>query len=353
MQKISAAAIIAIIGLFASGLSTPAQDSAKSSADWSRIGGTPGNSHYSTLKQINRSNVAKLQIAWTFETGQSGGLETTPIVVNGVLYAFTPKQQVIALDGATGNLLWKFDSGINGTQPDRGIAYWTNGQEKRLLAGVMNFVYALDPATGAVISSFGKGGRIDLREDLGRDPEAQSVALTSPGVIYKDLLIVGGRNPETLPAPPGDIRAYDVRTGVLRWSFHTIPHPGEFGYETWPKEAWKTSGAANNWAGMAVDLERGIVFVPTGSAAPDFYGASKIGNDLFANTLIALDAATGKRIWHFQGVHHDIWDRDFPAAPILVSVPEGWKDYSRYRSDHKTGVSIRLRPPHRRTALPD
>jgi quinoprotein glucose dehydrogenase len=337
MKKINMAAIVALIGLCAPGLSTSAQDSAKSGSDWMRIGGTAGNSHYSALKQINRSNVARLQMAWKFETGQSGGLETTPIVVNGILYAFTPKQQVIALDGATGKLLWRFDSGINGTQPDRGITYWTNGQEKRLLAGVMNFVYALDPATGSVISSFGKDGRIDLREDLGRDPEAQSVALTSPGVIYKDLLIVGGRNPETLPAPPGDIRAYDVRTGALRWSFHTIPHPGEFGYESWPKEAWKTNGAANNWAGMAVDLERGIVFVPTGSAAPDFYGASKIGNDLFANTLIALDAATGKRIWHFQGVHHDIWDRDFPAAPVLLSVPRGGKTIPAIAQTTKQG----------------
>ena len=156
----------------------------------------------------------------------------------------------------------------------------------------MNFVYALNPATGKVISTFGKNGRIDLREDLGRDPAVQSVALTSPGVLYKDLLIVGGRNPETLPAPPGDIRAYDVRTGALRWSFHTIPHPGEFGYDTWTKDAWKTSGAANNWAGMAVDQQRGIVFVPTGSAAPDFYGATRTGDDLFADSLIALDAAT-------------------------------------------------------------
>jgi quinoprotein glucose dehydrogenase len=290
------------------------------------IGGTPGNSHYSTLKQINRSNVQKLQVAWKFDTGQSGGLETTPIVVDGILYAFTPTQQVIALDGATGRLLWKFDSGTKGTQPDRGIAYWTNGKEKRLLAGVMNFVYALDPATGKPFARFGRNGRIDLRENLGREPALQSVSLTSPGVIYKDLLIVGGRNPETLPAPPGDIHAYDVRTGALRWSFHTIPHPGEFGYETWPKDAWKISGAANNWAGMAVDRERGIVYVPTGSAVPDFYGAARIGDDLFADTLLALDAETGKRLWYFQGVHHDLWDRDFSAPPILVSIERNGKE---------------------------
>jgi glucose dehydrogenase len=311
---------IVSIGLCGTFLSTqiPAQDSAH--INWAVIGATPGNTHYSSLKQINRSNVSRLKIAWSFETGEPGGLETTPIVIDGTLYAFTPTQKVIALNAATGKLLWKFDSGINGTGPDRGIAYWTDGNEKRLLAGVMNFVYALDPATGKVIPGFGNNGRIDLRENLGRDPAQQSIALTSPGVIYKDLLIVGGRTPETLPAPPGDIRAYDVHTGTLRWSFHTIPHPGEPGYETWPKDAWKTAGAANNWAGMAIDLQRGIVFVPTGSAAPDFYGATRIGDDLYADTLLALDAATGKQLWHFQGVHHDIWDRDFPSPPILVSV---------------------------------
>ncbi|HEY6375423.1 MAG TPA: c-type cytochrome, partial [Edaphobacter sp.] len=288
-------------------------------------------------KQINRSNVAKLEVAWKFDTGEEGGLETTPLIVDGVLYGITPRQEIIDLDAASGKLLWKFASGINGTGPDRGLTYWSDGKEKRLLAGVMNFVYALNPVTGNVISSFGKNGRIDLREDLGRDAAVQSVALTSPGVLYRDLLIVGGRTPETLPAPPGDIRAYDVRTGALRWSFHTIPHPGEFGYDTWPKDAWKISGAANNWAGMAVDQQRGIVFVPTGSAVPDFYGATRAGDDLFADSLIALDAATGKRLWHFQGVHHDIWDRDFPAAPILVSVTRVGKEIPAIAQTTKQG----------------
>ena len=306
-------------------------------ADWPVWGGGPENTHYSKLAQINRSNVKKLAIAWTFDTGEQGGLQTSPIVVDNVLYGITPTQKIFALNAATGKLLWKFDSGIKGTQPDRGLAYWSNGKDKRIVAGVMNFLYALDAASGKPIASFGQDGRIDLRQELGREPGKQSIALTSPGVVYKDLVIVGGRNPETLPAPPGDVRAYDVRTGKLRWSFHTIPHDGEFGHDTWPAGAWKISGAANNWSGMTIDPQRGIVFVPTGSAAFDFYGADRIGDDLFANSLIALNAETGERIWHFQGVKHDIWDRDFPSAPALVTVKRGGKDVEAVVQTTKQG----------------
>jgi len=309
----------------------------KNTADWPVYGGTAENNHFSSLQQINRSNVLQLAVAWTFDTGESGGLQTSPIVVDGVLYGLTPSQKVFALNAATGQLLWKFDSGLKGTQPDRGLAYWSDGKERKILVGVMNFVYALDAATGTPIPSFGKDGRIDLRDDLGRDPAAQSIYMTSPAVIYKDLMIVGGREAETLPASPGDVRAYDVRTGKLRWSFHTIPHPGEFGYDTWPKEAWKTSGAANNWAGMTVDIARGIVFVPTGSAAFDFYGADRVGDDLFANCLIALNAGTGERLWHFQGVKHDLWDRDFPAPPVLLTVERDGKKIDAVAQTTKQG----------------
>jgi quinoprotein glucose dehydrogenase len=314
------------------------KDTAVPQKEWPAYGGGPLNNHYSSLAQIDRANVKRLQVAWSFDTAEEGGLQTSPLVVNGTLYGLTPTQKVFALDAATGKLLWKFDSGIKGTQVNRGLSYWTDGKYSRILVGVMNFLYALDAATGKPIASFGDNGRIDLRENLGRIPaQSLSIYLTSPGIVYRDLVIVGGRNPETLPAPPGDVRAFDVLTGKLRWSFHTIPHPGEFGYDTWPKDAWKTSGAANNWAGMSLDPARGILYVPTGSAAFDFYGGDRLGDDLFANCLIALDAATGKRIWHFQEVHHDIWDRDFPSPPALLTIKRDGKNVDAVAQTTKQG----------------
>lgn len=293
-------------------------------------GGQWSQDHYSELNQINRKNVTKLKVAWTYDTGeQSVGMETTPLVVGRVMYGYTPSQKVIALDAATGELLWKFDSGINGKQPARGVAYWSDGNQSIVIAGIMNYLYALDAVSGRPIPGFGENGRIDLRKGLGgmmgNDYEKQSIVLTSPGVIFKNLVIVGGRDPEAPPAPPGDIRAFDVRTGKLVWDFHTIPHPGEPGYETWPPNAWKTAGAANNWAGMTMDEKRGTVYVPTGSAVPDFYGGARVGDDRWADCLLALDAATGKLIWSFQGVHHDLWDRDFPAPPALMRVRRNGK----------------------------
>src|SRR5437016_2956640 len=336
------ASALGILLIAAGARQTPGDQKSETTAprqqDWPVYGGSPENTRYTTLAEINRENVKQLAVAWSYDTGEEGGLQTSPLIVGGTLYGLTPTQKVFALDAATGNELWKFALGVVGSQPDRGLAYWSDGQDKRILVGVMNFLYALDASTGQPIPGFAKQGRIDLREDLGRTPAtAQSIDLTSPGIVYRDLIIVGGRNPETLPAPPGDIRAYDVRTGRMRWSFHTIPHPGELGYKTWPKYAWKVSGAANNWAGMAVDNERGLVFARPGSAASDFYGADRVGDDLFANTMLALDANTGKRVWHFQAVKHDIWDRDFPSQPALVRVKRGRKWVDAVAQTTKSG----------------
>jgi quinoprotein glucose dehydrogenase len=310
----------------------------KHNQDWATYGGDQA-THYSSLAQINKSNVKQLEVAWSYDTEETGGLQTTPIEVAGVVFGISPSQKIFALDAATGKVKWKFDSGIVGTQPDRGLAYWASpdNKDRRIIVGVMNFVYALNPDTGQPIPGFGDKGRIDLREGLGRDVATGFIAITSPAVIYKDLVIVGGRLPETLPALPGDIRAYDVRSGKQRWIFHTIPHPGEFGYDTWPKDAWQKSGAANNWTGMTVDQKTGIVYIPTGSAAFDFYGGDRVGDDLFANCELALNAETGERIWHFQGVHHDLWDRDFPSPPTLVSMMHDGKQVDAVAQTTKQG----------------
>jgi len=313
------------------------------SVDWPAYNGSTANTHYSSLTQINTGNVSRLKEVWRFDTGEMGGLETSPLIIDGVLYAYTPKQKVIALNAATGASLWTFDPQTEfpaekiGSRAERGLSYWRHGADRRILAGASHYIYAIDGTSGKIIRTFGKDGRIDLKENLRGDPKTLSVTITSPGVVYRDLFIVGCGTPESLPAPPGDIRAFDVRTGKLRWTFHTIPHPGEFGYDTWPKDAWLHSGAANNWTGMALDQARGIVYVPTGSAATDWYGADRIGDNLFANSLIALDAATGKRIWHFQGVRHDLWDRDFPSPPSLVTVRRGGKDVPAIVQTSKQG----------------
>jgi quinoprotein glucose dehydrogenase len=288
--------------------------------EWPAYGGGPDQIRYSPLKQINTTNVARLAVAWAHDTGETGGLQTQPLVIDGVLYGYTPTHKTFALRAATGEKLWTFDSGIQGRGANRGLMYWSRANDRRVYAAVDQYLYALDVRTGNPIPSFADGGRIDLRLGLGRDPKTQNVRLTSPGVVYNDLVIVGGRVGEGLPSSPGYIRAYDARTGASRWTFHTIPHPGEPGYDTWSKDSWTYSGGANNWPGMALDQARGIVYVPTGSAAADFYGANRAGDNLYANCLLALDARTGRRIWHFQFVRHDIWDRDPPSPPSLVRV---------------------------------
>ena len=294
-------------------------------ADWPAYGGDASKQRHSPLAQIHRGNVKQLALAWSHDTHEKGDTQTQPIVVGRVMYGYTPTHKAIALDAATGRLLWTFDPGMAGTGANRGLMAWRAGGEARVFAAVDNFVYALDAATGKVIDGFGTRGRIDLRENLGRDPASQSVRLTTPGVIWRDLMIVGGRVAEALPASPGFVRAYDVRSGALRWTFHGIPQPGEAGYDTWPKDAWKYIGGANSWAGMTLDEKRALVFVPTGSAASDFYGGNRAGDNLYANCLLALEAATGKLRWHFQFVKHDVLDRDLPTAPTLITLKRGGK----------------------------
>ena len=297
--------------------------------DWRGYGGGPDSTHYSPLTQIDRSNVGQLEVAWTYDTRdvfEGSEMQCNPLVVDGLLFATSPKMRVFALDPATGEERWSFDPGGEGRSVgrprNRGVTYWSGDKpgQGRIYFAWRNWLYAVEAQTGRPAKGFGDGGRIDLRQGLGRESRDLTVGLTTPGVIYRNLLIIGSIVSETLPAAPGHIRAFDLRTGEQRWIFHTIPQPGEYGYETWPKDAWKYIGGANDWAGLTLDEKRGLIFAPTGSATYDFYGANRHGDNLFANTLLCLDAATGKRKWHFQVVRHDLWDRDLPAAPTLVTI---------------------------------
>lgn len=310
---------------------------------WPAYHGGPENLHYSTSGQITPANVKKLQVAWTLDTGDAfagSEIQCNPMVINGVIYATSPKLRVLAIDGATGKELWSFDpyQGMGSSkQRNRGLMHWTDGKQSRLYVAAKFKLFSLDLKTGKPDSTFGGQGWIDLREDLGRPAETLTVGMTTPGVVFGNLLIIGSICSEGLPSAPGDIRAYDARTGKLRWSFHTIPHPGEYGYDSWPKDGWKFLGGANNWAGMALDVKRGLVYVPTGSAAFDFFGGNRPGNNLFANTLLCLDAKTGKRVWHFQAVKHDVWDRDFPTNPVLVTVARNGKMIDAVAQATKSG----------------
>lgn len=306
-------------------------------SQWRTFGGTYDAARYSGLSQITKANVKNLEVAWTYNTGDAterSQIQTQPIVIGDVLYGVSPQMNVFALKADTGKPIWRFNpfqmlggentwAGLN-----RGLTYREEGNDKRIFSSASNFLFALDADTGQPISEFGENGMVDLKKDLDTDREDFLLVSNSPGVIYKDKIIIGMRLSEGLDAAPGHIRAYNVKTGKREWIFHTIPHEGEFGYETWDAEHIEYIGGANNWAGMSLDVERGIVFVPTGSATYDFWGGYRHGENLFANTLIALNAETGERIWHFQGVHHDIWDRDFPANPNLIRIKKDgqWVD---------------------------
>ncbi len=293
-------------------------------ADWPAYLGDKGRSLYSPLRQIDRGNVAQLRVAWTYDTGEKGEYQANNLVVGGVLYTATPNRRVVALEAATGRELWLWNPENSragaGAKRQRGLVYWQNedGGEARLFTGVGNYLFALDAKTGQVLSTFGDGGAIELGRDLDV-AGVPKVGLNTPGVIYRDLLIIGGIG------GPGAARAFDVRTGQRRWIFHLIPRPGEFGYDTWPADAYKTATGLMPWCGQSLDEARGIVYLATKTAEPDFYGAARHGDNLFANSLIALDAATGRRLWHFQIVHHDLLDKDLPCAPVLLTVTHGGK----------------------------
>jgi quinoprotein glucose dehydrogenase len=296
---------------------------------WREYGGSPDGSQYSALRQINRSNVKSLQVAWTYPTGDDRKYSFNPLVIDGTMYVLAKGNSIVALDAATGRELW-----IHPTDPkttlitNRGLNYWqsADGSDRRLLFSIENQLQELDARTGQRILQFGVNGAVDLRAGLGRDPNSLTLVQSyNPGRIFENLLILGSATNEEYNSGPGDIRAYDVLTGRLAWTFHTIPHPGEPGYKTWPKDAWKSVGGANDWSGLALDEKRGIVYIPTASPKYNFYGANRTGANLYGNCLLALNARTGKLVWYYQMVHHDIWDYDNATTPMLATVRHNGK----------------------------
>ncbi|MBL7876596.1 MAG: PQQ-binding-like beta-propeller repeat protein [Cyclobacteriaceae bacterium] len=324
--------------------------SEKKYAGWKIKGGTADGIQYSQLNQINRKNVNQLQVAWRYRSGDADTvnnrtqIQCNPIVVGNILYGTTPTLKAFALEANTGKLVWKFEPGEanTGLGVNRGVTYWEEGDDKRILYTFGEYLYALNALDGKKIESFGTAGRVSLKEGLGDRAANLMVLSNTPGVIYKDLIIMGSRVHEGPIAAPGYIRAFNVKTGQLVWTFHTIPQPGEYGYDTWPAEAWKKIGGANSWAGMSVDYDRGLVFASTGSASFDFYGGNRHGQNLFANCVLALHAETGTRLWHYQTIHHDMWDRDLPAAPILVTVTHEGKRKDAVAQVTKTGYVFLL-----------
>ena len=308
---------------------------------WRDYSGSADSAQYSALRQINRSNVSQLQIAWQFPTGDGAKYSFNPVVVDDLMYVLAKGNSIVALNASTGKEVWSYSPGPDTRLiTNRGINYWESKDrsDRRLLFASNHFLRAIDARTGKPIPSFGEDGSVDLKQGLGRDPKTISlVQSTTPGRVFEDLLILGSATNQGYGSAPGDIRAFDVRTGKLVWTFHTIPHPGEFGYDTWPKDAWKTVGGANVWGEMSLDAKRGILYAPTASAKYNFYGADRLGANLFADCLLALDARTGKRLWHFQMVHHDIWDYDDATAPKLLTVRHDGKTIDAVAQVSKQG----------------
>ena len=316
--------------------------------EWHSYGGDAGNTKYSPLSQINADNVQRLQVAWTWTSVdedirakneiirqrgsfRSYAYEVTPLMVNGVLYTTTSLGQIAAIDPTSGETLWSFDPvlyvdgrpAVHGFMT-RGLAYWSDGEEERLFyASGRTFLLSIDPKTGRPDPEFGSAGRVDLKKGLGRTIDPSLYAVSSPPIVVGDVVVIGSAMTEGTDfreAPPGHVRGYNVRTGAMQWIFHTIPQPGEYGVDTWPDDAWRVTGGANVWTLMSADEELGYVYLPVGTPVPDYYGGHRLGDNLFANSLVALDARTGERIWHFQFVHHSVWDYDPPAAPNLIDI---------------------------------
>jgi quinoprotein glucose dehydrogenase len=277
---------------------------------------------YSALRQLNRSNVTQLQQAWFYPVpGTSGRFGYNPVIVDGVMYVLGKNDSIVALNAETGKEIWTHP--VEGRPTDRGINYWESRDRsvRRLIFSASSYLQEIDARTGVTVPSFGKDGRVDLREGLGRDPKSiPNIQTGTPGHVFENMIILGSATSEAYGSPPGDIRAYDVLTGKTLWTFHTLPRPGEFGYETWPPEAWKYIGGINTWGELTIDRKRAIGYFPLGSATYDYYGADRIGADLFGDCLLALDLRTGKRLWHFQTVHHDLWDYDPATGPKLLTV---------------------------------
>ncbi|MCC7153472.1 MAG: pyrroloquinoline quinone-dependent dehydrogenase [Bryobacterales bacterium] len=303
----------------------PAQDH----KTWRDYGGGADSAQFSSLSQINRDNVSRLELAWSYPIGDGKKYAFNPVVAGDRMFVMGKNSTIVCLNAATGKEIWSH------TPPpatkiitNRGINYWESkdGSERRLLYASNHALRAIDARTGEAIPSFGVNGSVDLKEGLDRDPKSIALAQsTTPGRIFEDLIILGSATNQGYGSAPGDIRAFNVRTGKLVWTFHTIPRPGEFGYDGWPRDAWRRVGGANVWGEMSLDEKRGILFAPTASAKYNFYGADRDGHNLFADCLLALDARTGKRIWHYQMVHHDIWDYDDATAPKLLTIRHNGK----------------------------